>query len=265
MLSGLAAEPAYSNDREPPYFNAEVQGPGATVKWDQAQPVSWDPVPPPPSFPPLPPQSVPSAAPPPAPETAPRTGLWLAIGLAVALLLAAGGAWAWYAHARRNRPPANTASSLPPAPSAGDRNPGAMAPEQPAKPSPAMPTPQPRTERTQPLAPSESVPWKAAQQHPKAQLPEPNFDVNPPPQPRIAPPSPPAPRSGILHYEGPPVPHNGTVVFDRLPRPLLKFNFDHQAWSLTIKVNPDGTKRVTMTSRKPGFQTNCDLGWEVSQ
>jgi hypothetical protein len=61
------------------------------------------------------------------------------------------------------------------------------------------------------------------------------------------------------------VPHNGTVVFDRLPRPRLRFNFDHQAWSLTIKVNPDGTKRVTMTSQRPGYQTNCDLGWEVTQ
>jgi hypothetical protein len=72
-----------------------------------------------------------------------------------------------------------------------------------------------------------------------------------------------ATRSGVLHYQGPPVPHNGTVVFDHLPQARLKFTFDHQAWSLTIKANPDGTKRVTMISQAPGYQTSCDLGWEV--
>jgi hypothetical protein len=72
-----------------------------------------------------------------------------------------------------------------------------------------------------------------------------------------------ASRSGILHYQGTPVPHNGTIVFDNLPQARLKFNFDHQAWSLIIKANRDGTKRVTLISQAPGYQTTCDLGWEI--
>jgi hypothetical protein len=72
-----------------------------------------------------------------------------------------------------------------------------------------------------------------------------------------------AARSGILHYQGPPVPYNGVVVFDHLPQARLKFNFDRQAWTVTIKPNPDGTKRVTLISQKQGYQTNCDLGWEI--
>ena len=57
--------------------------------------------------------------------------------------------------------------------------------------------------------------------------------------------------------------HNGVVVFDHLPQARLRFTFDHQAWSLIIKANPDGTKKVTMISQAPGFQTTCDLGWEI--
>jgi hypothetical protein len=71
------------------------------------------------------------------------------------------------------------------------------------------------------------------------------------------------PRSGILHYQGPPVPYNGVVVFDHLPRARLRFIYDRQGWMLTIKVNPDGTKRVTLTSQKAGYQSYCDLSWEV--
>jgi hypothetical protein len=72
-----------------------------------------------------------------------------------------------------------------------------------------------------------------------------------------------AAHSGILHYQGPPVPYNGIVVFDHLPQARLKFNFDRQAWTVTIKPNPDGTKRVTLISQKQGYQTNCDLSWEI--
>jgi hypothetical protein len=81
-------------------------------------------------------------------------------------------------------------------------------------------------------------------------------------------PSAPAPqlsqgRSGIRHYEGPPVPHGGTVVFDNLPKARLKFTFDNSLWQITIKPNPDGTKKVIMISRAQGSQSSCDLGWEI--
>ena len=59
------------------------------------------------------------------------------------------------------------------------------------------------------------------------------------------------------------MPYNGVVVFDHLPQARLKFAFNHQAWSLTLKSNPDGTKRATLISLAPGYQTNCDLGWEI--
>jgi hypothetical protein len=59
------------------------------------------------------------------------------------------------------------------------------------------------------------------------------------------------------------VPYNGVVVFDHLPQARLKFAFNHQAWSLTLKPNPDGTKKATLVSLVPGYQTSCDLGWEI--
>jgi hypothetical protein len=75
--------------------------------------------------------------------------------------------------------------------------------------------------------------------------------------------APPPVNSGVLHYHGPPVPYNGVVVFENLPKPRLKFNFDRSLWVLLIKLNPDGTKNVKMTSLKRGYQTSCDLGWEI--
>lgn len=81
--------------------------------------------------------------------------------------------------------------------------------------------------------------------------------------PQLPPSQSPAPRSGVLHYQGSPVPYNGVVVFDHLPQARLKFTFDRQAWSLTIKTNADGTKKVTMISQASGYQTSCDLGWEI--
>jgi hypothetical protein len=53
------------------------------------------------------------------------------------------------------------------------------------------------------------------------------------------------------------------VVFDNLPKARLKFTFDHALWQLTIKSNPDGTKKITMISLAPGSQSSCDLGWEI--
>jgi hypothetical protein len=69
--------------------------------------------------------------------------------------------------------------------------------------------------------------------------------------------------SGVLRYQGPPVPYNGTVVFDNLPKARLKFSFDHAAWQLVLNHNPDGTKKAILTSQKPGYQSRCDLGWEI--
>jgi hypothetical protein len=68
-----------------------------------------------------------------------------------------------------------------------------------------------------------------------------------------------------LHYSGPAVPLGGEVVFDHLPQARLKFKFDRETWQLTIKPNPDGSKKVTLTSQKPGFQANCELGWELAE
>jgi hypothetical protein len=68
---------------------------------------------------------------------------------------------------------------------------------------------------------------------------------------------------GQLHYQGVPVPHGGTVAFDKLPKARLRFTFDHAAWQLIIKANPDGTKRVILISLAPGYQSSCDLGWEI--
>jgi hypothetical protein len=69
--------------------------------------------------------------------------------------------------------------------------------------------------------------------------------------------------SGVLHYDGPPVPFGGLVVFDNLPRARLKFTFDRTAWRLILKANPDGTRKAVLSSLKQGLQTICDLGWET--
>jgi hypothetical protein len=71
------------------------------------------------------------------------------------------------------------------------------------------------------------------------------------------------PVTGMLHYQGPPVPYGGTVVFDNLPKARLKFSFDATAWRMVIRINPDGTKKVILSSLKQGFQTTCDLGWQI--
>ena len=61
------------------------------------------------------------------------------------------------------------------------------------------------------------------------------------------------------------MPYNGVVIFDHLPQARLRFNFNRQAWSLTLKLNPDGTKRATLISLVQGYQTSCDLGWELAE
>jgi len=80
----------------------------------------------------------------------------------------------------------------------------------------------------------------------------------------VLPPAAPA-HSGIMQYTGPPIPHGGTVVYDNLPNGRLKFNFNHAAWQLVIKPNPDGTKKATLISLAQGYQSSCDLGWEIME
>jgi hypothetical protein len=53
------------------------------------------------------------------------------------------------------------------------------------------------------------------------------------------------------------------VVFENLPRARLKFTFDRNAWVLTLKINPDGSKRAILTSLRQSLQAQCDLGWEI--
>jgi len=89
------------------------------------------------------------------------------------------------------------------------------------------------------------------------------------PTPQTAPPPVPdaeqaqGPRTGTLHYQGPPVAYRGTVVFDNLPKARLKFTFDFSSWSLILKPNADGTKKAVLTSMRQGYQNNCDLRWEI--
>ena len=178
--------------------------------------------------------------------------------------------WHWYSH-RSESSSATVPSELQQtvvAPSAQNQNPEpAVAPEQPSKPlpgtsgNPASNAPRRQSgsgTATLPYSPPTNAPEDSTR-HQGAVTPQPAI-TPPPPSPPAA--TPVAPRSGVLHYQGPPVPHNGVVVFDHLPQARLKFTFDHQAWSLTIKANPDGTKKITMISQAPGFQTTCDLGWE---
>lgn len=87
--------------------------------------------------------------------------------------------------------------------------------------------------------------------------------VETPQTPVSAPASP--PRSGELHYSGPPVPQNGLVVFENLPGARLKFTFDQQAWQPTIRRQPNGTQTLTLRSLLPDMQTQCDVKWEIVQ
>ena len=91
-----------------------------------------------------------------------------------------------------------------------------------------------------------------------------NAPVNPTAPSAPAQPSPAQqPAAGMLHYQGPPVPYGGTVVFDNLPKARLKFSFDGTAWRMVIQINPDGTKKLTLSSLKQGFQSTCDVGWQI--
>ncbi len=188
-----------------------------------------------------------SAIPPAAQRGLSKQKIGIAIGIAAAVLIAAGGLWAWHVHAHRIAPAAVNLPVISQPATAQNQSAATATPPQPSKPSPGATVPTAST-----------VPQR------KTVAPQPTPPVPQPPPPPPTPAPPPASlRSGVLHYTGAPVPHNGTVVFDHLPKARLRFNFDRQAWLLTLKLNPDGTKKVTMTSLQPGYQTSCNLGWEI--
>ena len=208
----------------------------------------------------------------------PKAKIGLVIGIAAGVLMAAGGGWAWYAHMHRGVSSGSNSSTATPQPIAQGGSyttPGTTA--QSAKPpagTAAVDTASAPVVAPQPaLAPS---PAPAAQNQPSSSNQpgrgnpvEPNLALNRPlgtPTTPPLPPSPPPPaqaRSGVRHYQGPPVPHGGLVVFDNLPNARLKFTFDHAAWQLILKANPDGTKKATLISQAQGIQSSCDLGWEL--
>jgi len=188
----------------------------------------------------------------------------LVIGLAAVVLLAVGGGWAWYAHVHRGaaKQVAQTQPAAAPSPAQQQAYPAAQedkpsaAKAVPAQQTPPQPAPKPAP--SAPIhPPTSSKSWQGS-----AATPTPAFHAAPVSRPAILPPSA-AARSGVRHYEGPPIPHGGTVVFDNLPKARLKFNFNHAAWQLIIKPNPDGTKKVTLISQAQGYQSSCDLGWEI--
>jgi hypothetical protein len=216
--------------------------------------------------------ALPSA--PPAPASLPVTSgqsnrkIGVAIAIAAVVLLVVGGARAWHVYAHRGGASPvgaqQTTANLP----AQNANPGAGAAlGQETKPSAGTPAPKvPSTPQmpNNPAPPPELQPRAPVQdsdqsRHGDPAAPTPVFHPAPTPFPAQ-----PAPNhSGVLHYQGPPVPYGGTVVFDNLPKARLRFFFDSAAWRLTIKLNPDGTKRVTLVSLKQGSQPNCELGWEI--
>jgi cytoskeletal protein RodZ len=184
-----------------------------------------------------------------------------AIGIGAIILVAACGFWAWREYSHRTEA---TTSQQPPSKASAA---SITTPATTEQPKPQVQSHPAATETTT------SVPTSV----PNPQVPRTRTDTSltsalTTESPQQAPVQPPVPapvqisaevRSGALHYHGPPVPLNGEVVYDNLPKARLRFRFDRQAWNLTIKLNPDGTKRVTLISQKPELQTSCDLGWEM--
>jgi hypothetical protein len=129
--------------------------------------------------------------------------------------------------------------------------------------TPPSPTPQEKfVPRPVPQDPPPVTPQpKIVPVVPSPQPPQPQYVPRPAPQP-VAPPA--APTSGNLHYQGPPVPRGGAVIFDRLPQARLRFFYDRNSWGLTIKPNPDGTKKLILYSLREGLQSKCDVQWQVA-
>lgn len=72
-------------------------------------------------------------------------------------------------------------------------------------------------------------------------------------------------RSGVLHYEGPPVSYGGTVVFRSLSGERMRFVFDRSSWQALISREPDGTQTLTLRSIRHVDQSQCDVQWEMAQ
>jgi len=195
----------------------------------------------------------------------------LAVGVAAAVMAAAGGGWAWYVHVHKGvssgTGPVAQATQPTPLPTAQEQASTVPVIMEPISKPPAgvlAPVAPPAQKIPDSHAPSVPIQPRSSSHsghgHPVA--PTPAYQPTPA-SPAQLPPQNAQGRSGVRHYDGPPVPHGGTVVFDNLPKERLKFTFDHTLWQLTIRSNPDGTKKITMISLASGPQPRCDLGWEI--
>ena len=266
----MAAGYAPTVEMEVPYREPFPQEALPVSEWAPVQ----ETVPPPAAFSAVPPAFEPL----PVPGDRPKAKIGLAIAIAAVVLVAAGGGWAWYAYSHRPvssaaKPSAETEQSQaqPPAQEPASSAPGTTV--QPAKPpagspevtvpgaprTPPQPAPAPSPAPAPPIQPRSS----SQSSHGNPTAPTPEFRAPPAAKTAPFPAQPAQPHAAVLHYHGPPVAHGGTVVFDNLPKARLKFTFDHAAWQLIIKTNPDGTKKVILSSLLQGYQSSCDLGWEI--
>ena len=206
----------------------------------------------------------------------PKRRIGLMIGLAAAVLFAAGGGWAWYAYSHRCVScTAKSAASTPQSTAQGGTSATPNTTVQPDKPpadtaevtdagAPLTP-PQPAfAPITAPEAPAQP---RTSSQSGHGSPAAPTRELSVIRAPAIVPPPRPLPpvqaRSGVRHYQGPPVLHGGMVVFDNLPKARLRFTFDRAAWEMILKTNPDGTKKAILISQAQGSLSSCDLGWEL--
>jgi hypothetical protein len=194
--------------------------------------------------------------------------------IAAAVLVLAGVGVAWYIHGH-TKESAGTPQQGAEIQAANQPPPMASAPEHASKPSAGAPevhipaAAQAPSEPTPAARPASPAPVRSSNAresaHGNPAGPTPVFHSAPASSPTPMPVAPAQSRSGVRHYQGPPVPFGGLVVFDNLPKARLKFTFDGTAWRLILKLNPDGTKKVTLSSLKQGYQTSCDLGWEIAE
>ncbi len=207
----------------------------------------------------------------PAPQVPSTRKIGVAIGIGAAVLMASGGVWAWniYCHRSISSTPSAAPQYQQPATSSQKPAPGnprneTAGTQQPNSSVDAKPMPSIAPVATHQMANSSRHDILQSARTVKAEPPAAVAEPIAAPAAVAAPKADPQ-RSGTLHYQGPPVPLNGQVVFDHLPAARIRFVFDRQSWALTIKTNPDGTKRVTLISLKQGYQASCDLKWEIAQ
>lgn len=122
--------------------------------------------------------------------------------------------------------------------------------EQPANSSQPVVAPLSPPEASQPMVPEPTAPVVLPDPAPVAQMTPSEVDK---------------PNPGVLCDGVIAVPQNGELTFTNLPGDRLRFTFDHDAWSPSIRRQPDGTQTLTMRSIKPGIQTKCDIRWEIAQ